>query len=254
MTQPIHAIPTLSLCTSTALAGWSFAADAAASSAARDAPRRATVDEGEGNPLGTRAKWFLGVEDLLRITRTWSAQHYESGGGEEPTITDGSSDQTDLRLLWPSVAVDAFPVDRLSVGLKLGYDFIDSESRSENPDGTETGYTWTQHSLRVTPRVGYVLDLPANFALWTRIGATNTVRFDKNDWGEAGSTQVAYGLGVDGSVLATYSPGRFVTVFAGPGVSRPLWSVDKTTPDNSTGEWDSQTVDFYLTLGAGVRL
>lgn len=212
--------------------------------------------EGEQRRLGAPGSWLLGVEDLVFAARTWSTERLESG-------LDGSAvvferDQGDVWFLRPSIAADVFPVAGLSVGLELGYDFVDRESQqaSRGAYAYEATSVSQSHLLRMTPRIGYALQLPSDFGLWARVGATNVLGFDRasQTGDESSRTQSWYALGLEGSVLATYSPGRFLAVFAGPGVYRPLWAQRKVTPESPTLESDTDSVSLFVTLGAGVRL
>jgi hypothetical protein len=262
MTNTSSTVFILGLSTSMAFATYAFSVDAAAQQPARDSPN-AVSTESTDEPLGARGQWFLGAEDLFRVTQTVAHHTYESGEGADTTTHRNSEDRAHVQVLWPTLALDWFPIPGLSAGLSARYEFAHDRHRYEgDPGASAMEYETKSHRLSLSPRIGYALPLVSDFGLWARVAASNRVSFDRysannsSSWPAQAMRWTTYEIGVEGSLLATYNPARMLTVVAGPGVYKPLHDAVDVEPDlvPVPRTIDDDRTALFFTIGAGLRL
>ena len=197
--------------------------------------------------------WVIGLEGLLNLTYVHSSNTYSSvdGDGNELPVKSTSSSLS-LSTFAPKVALDAFVIDHLSVGLAAS--FYESNYTNETSGGG--GSNWssqTTHALDVTPRVGFAY-VASGVGVWIRGGLGIRSQWNENapvpQGAPDGSNSQIFDTHVE--VLAAFMARRDIVVSVGPWITKIVGSAGDGLDRLSKPE--DQPPTFGLALGAGLVL
>jgi hypothetical protein len=200
----------------------------------------------------TRAgAWMVELEGLLDL-------QYVHGGNDTTWVDDDGNavhTKNTSSSLWfaafsPRVALDAFVIDHLSVGLTAGFHESNSTSETSN-NGQSYWSSQTDHSLNLTPRVGFAFMSESGAGLWIRGGVGISSHWWENapvpKGAPSGSSAEYFDLQFE--ALGAFMVRRDLVVYLGPSLKKGVGS----SGDGSASPEENPPV-YGVALGAGLVL
>jgi hypothetical protein len=177
--------------------------------------------------FGAAGTFAIGAERLFGFAQTsYKAEvddtvptEVESKNTSAYLFTNGAGGQLGGPFVAPRIGLDYFVIDRLSVGLALGYANDSGETeRTQNGNAQgETEISTTAYLLN--PRVGYAVMFSPNAGIWPRLGVSYA-KVTQN----VADTETSTGIfAITGELLLVLSPFEHVGFTIGPTVDFGLF-------------------------------
>jgi hypothetical protein len=170
--------------------------------------------------------WVVGLEGLLDLTYSRQADSTYSGddGNGNAVQTKTATSFLSLSTFTPKVALDAFIIDHVSVGLTASFE--ESNTTTETSGAQSYWNSQTEHWLDITPRVGLAYADASGVGVWIRGGVSITSTWFENAPAQQGAMNEssAETFSTRLEVLGAFAARRDVVLCLGPWVSKIVGS------------------------------
>lgn len=207
-----------------------------------DAPNENLMETPEPETVamfGAAGQWVISAERLMGLVWTNSSASGPTGS-QQSTFSDvevaffGAPLQEPLSMgvSNPGVGVDFFPVDNLSVGLKLGFGYGRPQMSydAEAGQGADTTLSSQRFGFAGSGRVGYSFNFGSVITLWPHLTVTGAYNKTDNLLNSQANTQIRNTfMWIGGDVMLLFRVGEGYGFSFLPEVNAPLVGTSKTS-------------------------